>query len=1267
MTISAKDAATTAPIAGQVHLFNFSDGGASAGPNIVITHLADLWSAVRLGGETGLPAELFYGLLRRDLPRDLDRLLARPLDELRAALEAAIAHNILPGRLSNSLPDLMHRLGRLKTEHTPVSKLAEISQVAIPPEMETFLADKRIRTLADVRAAGPISRLEGLPVATDDPAVQVLKAQATLSALPLDFSMASQLVEAGYSTQYDIARTPQEQFTANVRDRIDPEAAAVLHDAATAQSRFLNNTLTGLRVSSLNESDAAVMTPVSRRLPRICDCPDCRNVTSPMAYLADLLDYAVRHVKYNGQPVGLTFLENHFHQPFGKFPASCDLMEKQVRQVRMVIEVLRKHLPATTARRTEQSILGAIYTRLLERIGTSFDELRRAQTLIDERQLDLLKRLQIFVEPGQRAADTLAELVRDPADPLQLTEEYLEGMFGWPDTRRDPLSPDPESFLAARRIMFLRWNIYRGEDWPEPSPPDARPLIDPDIIGPEDMKYAMLTEARQRPRRPTQPIHFWEDRLIQIDAWEKRIAFVRDESGLDALITDRVAGDVQTYGVGLGIPIDTFKEYRTRRQRREDLSSQLASLYLNVEAFDYLVSIWEVLSQNPPGAVLTDEWQAITAILIERLKRSQFSAWRAEEKAAGFTLSPEYFRLRTSPLAGGAEWSPKAWRASQEDRQRWETVLRARVKQEQAVVDGLRAAVNDAEEAYLGHIRHQLILDAVGLLDIAQKRDALAQRLQIDLQADVCQMTTRIAQAIETVQGVLFGARNGLLDVGAFTLHAPHFDEEWPWIGSYANWRAAMEIFVYPENALRPTLRRRQSPAFKAMVDDLRLRGRVTPEDAREAVQRYKDYFVDMCSLDMQACASGSPLAPGKDGAVDYQYLVARSTRTKRFYWSYLKPSHPDPNDSLSFWEPIDLAELTFAERVVGAVCYESSSSERYFYVFFHTRAQGQDEIFFIRRNLAQNSPWDAPRSLALPQDSKTLIAARVVPTQKRQPPQLSLWITRLDGFIGHLNLSGTGWDSAAGFQATPASGKWSHLTEVSARNAKRSGFDFVCDQQDRFYSTPSFAVGDFDKDGLDEVAVLADKVASGTGPDGNDIWVMKYDPNSRTWYHLSPSAAAGTQFIRDLNCSENTALTGKFIVAGDFDGDGRDELVVAIEQNVMLAGGLSTRTGFWVKKFDDAARAWGSLGKPQVSSANSLNDLSFSCEINTLTQAISAVVGDFDGDNRDELAILNDRPGGAGNELWVMDLGSDGKWRNLRNMKCGGRHENFGASFAVA
>ena len=195
-------------------------------------------------------------------------------------------------------------------------------------------------------------------------------------------------------------------------------------------------------------------------------------------------------------------------------------------------------------------------------------------------------------------------------------------------------------------------------DWPACAAPDAPPLIDPDVIGPADMVYAVLTLPGQAGRVPNQPIHFWEDRQKQIRDWAVTIKEVREEpqAGFDALITDRaeVNGRPIQFNVGLGITLQQFADLRKRRQLGEDLTAELDQNRLTVAGLDVLARVWKVLHLQPPGVVLGSEWDDVSDILIQRLKRYSFATWRTEEKALGFTLSPQFFKLREPPLVAGA-------------------------------------------------------------------------------------------------------------------------------------------------------------------------------------------------------------------------------------------------------------------------------------------------------------------------------------------------------------------------------------------------------------------------------------------------------------------------------------------------------------------------------------------------------------------------------------------------------------------------------------
>src|SRR5262249_51747037 len=84
----------------------------------------------------------------------------------------------------------------------------------------------------------------------------------------------------------------------------------------------------------------------------------------------------------------------------------------------------------------------------------------------------------------------------------------------------------------------------------------------------------------------------------------------------------------------------------------------------------------------------------------------------------------------------------------------------------------------------------------------------------IDMDCASYQLTTRLNQAIASVQALFFSLRNGKFQ-GLPALKSwqladasyASYDAEWTWMGSYATWVAAMGVFLYPENLLQPLLR----------------------------------------------------------------------------------------------------------------------------------------------------------------------------------------------------------------------------------------------------------------------------------------------------------------------------------------------------------------------------------------------------------------------------------------------------------------------------
>lgn len=863
----------------------------------------------------------------------------------------------------------------------PLDELATTLDLDLPQPLLSFLAERNIRTLENIRSEGGIRHLEGLPVAAENRAVQTLEAHANLGILGSDLATNAVLIKKGFPSITAIAGRPGAEFVSALHEELGDFKAAELHVKAEAQTRFFNNVLMGLKADFANGFPSKLPGITNPRIPDWfvvrCTCNDCEAAVSPLAYLADLLWYATTYLRNGGASVTLGNLTSWFHQPFRDLPTSCEQVERRLRQVRLCIEVLRRHVgplsptAESRLRRAEKEYLVEAYMTLLNRIGTSYDELRAVRA-DDDRASELADRLAIAPAPGAGAdgASLIRELFLEPGteldDPGRVTEAELERLFGLRDTHRDPLSDpaDPPVLLRWRENALRAW--WFEEDWPDDDfeREDARPLIDPDLIGPGDL---------ERPVRGDAAYELWEARQREVQDPLSDLRRQRPSIGM--------AGIVESSEFGLGIPLTELRAWRGRVDEGEDVRSEVEGVGLTMPSFRRLLAVADLEGSE----VLDSEWEEVYSIITQARKRRQYATWRDEERTAGLTLSPEHFRL--------ADKEPELprWRATVEDRRAWRNKLKARIEQQQAVIEGLREAVDAAEAATLTRLRDALIEATSG------SPTALTKRLLIDCQADACHKTTRVTQAIETVQGVLFAVRTGQF-TDAFPdlrLVAPNFDEERKWLGSYATWRAAVFVLMYPENVLLPHLKRWQTPAFRQLVRELRDNRRLTPQDACETANRYAAYFEDINTLTVEAsCGARTTMATGDCRTREYRgdrnlhYRFARGSKTSTVYYSYYDPSDPS-GYAQSFWDAVGGLEEIRAEKILGAVPHNVSSQERYIFLFLMVTEKGESKIQFTKFDLDRSRWTQDLIDLDLPTGEALAIPLLVQPISEESPLQI--------------------------------------------------------------------------------------------------------------------------------------------------------------------------------------------------------------------------------------------------------------------------------------
>jgi hypothetical protein len=471
------------------------------------------------------------------------------------------------------------------------------------------------------------------------------------------------------------------------------------------------------------------------------------------------------------------------------------------------------------------------YDALLAAVGTSYAELRLARGAAATTREDLAGRLGIRLDPSR--PDALDQLTLDGT---ALTEPTLEALFGLPDTSTtlSPLRPAADAQLLTWRLAAasLRW---AEEDHAESASRRSFPvLLDPDVIGGADAAHGLIGDGV---------------RTLLTSRSESLAEYVDQLEGLRAAAADQAAGlAAMLSAASPGLDLQALDE---QEKAGRDIGLELAERGLTRAAFRALSRLQRLAAK---GTVTETEWSDAVAILsrVEKLRR--YPLWRVEESA--ISLSPDLFVLHpTAPAA-----SP--WRADPQARADWQSLLRTRITERRALGDGQAQAVASAEQETLPVLRDALIAYLTDNEVADDVREWLTERLQLNVEAGGVVRSTRIDQAIVTLQSILFSVRSGRLP----QWHPAQtwvpasdraFDAAWRWMGDHESWRAAMTTFLYPENDLEPQLLPRPTPtelqtgtpgaeffskisgAFRTLVADVRGVGQFTPKDADTAVAAY--------------------------------------------------------------------------------------------------------------------------------------------------------------------------------------------------------------------------------------------------------------------------------------------------------------------------------------------------------------------------------------------------------------------------------------------
>jgi hypothetical protein len=364
------------------------------------------------------------------------------------------------------------------------------------------------------------------------------------------------------------------------------------------------------------------------------------------------------------------------------------------------------------------------------------------------------------------------------------------------------------------------------------------PTIDPTVMGADDLQHVI-------PGNPAFDI--WKDRSTRLVALHGEL-----KTTLEALAPDSLAGLDQVIKDALGFDVIDLQSLDQERQAGHSIEKRLDQLNLTAGALDYLLRIRGLANAKQP--ITESEFETAYDTLTRAKLQREFADMRFQERDQHISLTPDSFRVLPTPFS---ILSKPRWLSTWQARVDWQDTLQSRIDQQSAITEGLATAIGAVEEATLPALRDALIeaSDAVGA-NLTEQAEWITARLLIDALSGGCRTTTRVAQALETLQTLIFDLRTGQFKQQGPTvlsLISDSFDEEWKWIGSYATWRSAMFVFVYPENILQPGLLRDKSPAFDALITSTRSL-RVNPQTACQNTNNQLKSCKENSSKDRDYC-----------------------------------------------------------------------------------------------------------------------------------------------------------------------------------------------------------------------------------------------------------------------------------------------------------------------------------------------------------------------------------------------------------------------------
>ncbi|MAC96745.1 MAG: hypothetical protein CMC96_14735 [Flavobacteriales bacterium] len=514
------------------------------------------------------------------------------------------------------------------------------------------------------------------------------------------------------------------------------------------------------------------------------------------------------------------------------------------------------------------------------------------------------------VDPANQPTDDEWEaLYGDLLTPYKIINLYP----GW-------LSHEASNFYASnnltwklRKATLPKWraNVKIRNKWKdELSFQSRQPIIDPYLINPVFIKD--IGEGRTTLSSTNRALQLWDDRR---DAMETvRTSTLTAIDGANLL--DAINSKIETI---LLVTIDNFLLIKDQQEAGVNVRLRLAQLGLSFETFERLYNLRALAESQGDNAFTEAEKTDFANILTDIYKKQFFGEWNEEERidndlnaTVPFALSVDYFRempMQPIDFPPKVEEDDPRYLFDSREFKKWKNRLESRSDILQLNKEEIQRALKNTQKVVLVPTRDALIRHLAGekSMTFEETQDYINRNLLISSEMECCSPTTRVTQAIEALQILLWGMYNQVILDEEVTenieLQAPDFENEWKWLGSYATWRAAMFVQLYPENLMLSELLPQKTSLMVESLEKLKsLQNDGSDESVKDIyishfnkIEDYGNLIVKgTCILEskgklIQRNDSFSESDLGGEIENESYFIIAQSSATSRYYIQELK------------------------------------------------------------------------------------------------------------------------------------------------------------------------------------------------------------------------------------------------------------------------------------------------------------------------------------------------------------------------------------------